>query len=185
MRSPNGAVVAELQNLARAVHRKLDRRLTLRRGEVTVSPFGRPARFKVRNSLDYARLVVGSDELEVLGALIERLRPDDLFWDVAGHLGLFSLHVVQAIGADRVIVFEPDPEYAARLRTDLDLNGLQAVRIQTCALTDKPRTDTLRTAGTSGPSWSLGNQTQHQPNACTSGWSAPIRRWPPDRTRRP
>ena len=61
----------------------------------------------------------------------ERVGPNDVFFDVGAHIGFFSI-CAGALGA-RVVAVEPCPRSAARLRTNVRLNGLDAVVVEAAA----------------------------------------------------
>jgi FkbM family methyltransferase len=67
--------------------------------------------------------VRGEPEIATQQALVERLRPGMIFYDLGANIGYFSLLAARLVGAGgRVYSFEPDAEVAARLRRNIELN---------------------------------------------------------------
>jgi len=65
-------------------------------------------------------------------------------YDIGAHIGIMTMFFSHAVGkVGRVIAFEPNPESCARLRQNLDLNGLKNVKVAKVGLGDKRETKTL------------------------------------------
>ena len=75
----------------------------------------------------------GYYEEEVLCAILENLKPGDVFWDVGANLGLHSLTVALTRKDVRVHAFEPNPSMAELIRSGTSLNHLQ-VEVEQIAL---------------------------------------------------
>ncbi|WP_290813404.1 FkbM family methyltransferase [Halovivax sp.] len=71
-------------------------------------------------------------ELAVLERLLDRVEPDDVFWDVGADKGLYAC-LVAAAGCDTVVAFEPHPVRRGELARNLRRNGRSA-RIRSEAL---------------------------------------------------
>ena len=97
---------------------------------------------------------LGHYEPEVQALLARRVRPADLVYDVGGHHEIFSICAAR-LGAS-VVVFEPSPANAARLRRNIELNGLPIGLVR------------LGVAGHHG----LGRADRHPGRVC-SGWRRP------------
>ena len=69
-------------------------------------------------------LAQGYYEEEVLEALREDLRPNDVFWDIGACLGLHALTVAKLHPAVRVWAFEPNPAMARLIRGAADENAI-------------------------------------------------------------
>jgi FkbM family methyltransferase len=80
------------------------------------------------------------------------LSPGDLFADVGANNGLYSLWAARLVGArGRVHAFEPDPDTAARLRRNAELNGFSQIEVHVRALGEREGTVRLhRWVGASG-----------------------------------
>ena len=82
----------------------------------------------------------GLHEFEDMAFVAHVLRPSDLFADIGANAGSYTVIAAGVAGA-RVIAIEPVPETIERLRANISLNGIEGqVRIEVCALTDKPGT---------------------------------------------
>lgn len=77
-------------------------------------------------------------ELEIL----ERaLTPDFVFVDIGANAGAYTLFVAQRVGpSGRIIAVEPHPTVRLRLQCNLELNGIDWVRVAPVALADSAGT---------------------------------------------
>jgi FkbM family methyltransferase len=80
-----------------------------------------------------------SEKLE-LTDIVERIRPDDVFFDVGANTGLYSLFVAKSEPSADVVAFEPYPPNAETLQRDTERNGLANVDIRAIALSDSEGT---------------------------------------------
>ena len=81
------------------------------------------------------RFVRGDHEPKKTGAIIEALRPNDVFWDVGAHVGYFSVIASRIVGRDGAVVsVEPSPVNLAYLRRNLRLNRVDNARVYALAL---------------------------------------------------
>jgi FkbM family methyltransferase len=73
----------------------------------------------------------------MLERAISSLKPGDVFLDVGGNLGMFTIFAAKAVGpAGRVIAFEPESVAFSRLKSNIELNGLQNVTALRLALSN-------------------------------------------------
>jgi FkbM family methyltransferase len=79
-------------------------------------------RFRVHSRAEYWRTDDFVDERPVLADLLAELSPDDVFYDVGANIGLYSCFAASRLCKGRVVAFEPHPETAERLRTNIALN---------------------------------------------------------------
>jgi FkbM family methyltransferase len=89
-------------------------------------------------------------------ALLDRLGPDGLFFDVGANVGPFS-HLAAAVGGWRVVGFEPTPDLAAAFRRIAEANQLDA-RLEELALGAAPGAAKLYLSDDSDSSNSLNPQ---------------------------
>jgi FkbM family methyltransferase len=72
----------------------------------------------------------GEVETATQKALVERLQPGMVFYDLGANVGFFSLLAARLVGAaGRVFSFEPDAEVAARLRRNIGLNEVSTITV--------------------------------------------------------
>lgn len=72
----------------------------------------------------------GTSEQPLQQALVEMLRPGDVFYDVGANVGFFTLLAARLVGPrGAVLAFEPNPRNAEVLRSNVALNGLANVKV--------------------------------------------------------
>ena len=95
-------------------------------------------RFKVSTRFEYegfAKYRTDPDRT-VLERFVKALRPDDVFWDVGAHVGVYSVLAAERLPSERVVAIEPHPENVERLRENLERNGRGAT-VRRLALDDE------------------------------------------------
>ena len=60
------------------------------------------------------------------GDLLNRLQPDDVFWDVGANVGIYTCFASAVLPPGHVVSIEPNPNNVARITENLRLNGLTA-----------------------------------------------------------
>jgi FkbM family methyltransferase len=106
----------------------------LSRGPVAF-PFVEGTRFLAERGMTGAsgNYYCGLHESEDMAFVLHFLRPGDVFYDVGANIGSYTL-LAAAAGAE-VQAFEPSPATAARLRRNVELNGIaDRVAVHECAL---------------------------------------------------
>ena len=129
--------------MARRLLRSLDRRMTQWRGETSVACGGLTGRFGVANKAEYKHVRGGLFERDVLARFLAALRPDDVVYEVGGHIGSWSVFIAQRVVNGSLYVFEPNAHNAAVNRANLTRNGLGRVRVVEAAAGDREGTATL------------------------------------------
>jgi len=82
------------------------------------------------DSLGFLAYIFGGFEPAELSALMARLSPGDVVFDVGANIGFHTTALAAAVGpSGRVLAVEPVPDNAARLRANLARNGLSNVQI--------------------------------------------------------
>ena len=80
---------------------------------------------------------LGIYELQIQSCLVRELRRGHVFYDVGANAGFFTLLGSQCVGpAGKVFSFEPLPENAASVRSQLELNAITNATVVTAAVTD-------------------------------------------------
>jgi FkbM family methyltransferase len=80
-----------------------------------------------RYEMDYLE---GDYEAPVEVTLLSNLRSGSVFYDVGGHIGVFSLIAARSLGVHgSVFVFEPDPSNVRRIKEHASRNQLDAIGI--------------------------------------------------------
>ncbi len=90
-------------------------------------------------------IALGRDEPLTMAAFLNKVRPDDVIFDVGAYLGLFTLRAARATSSHgRVVAFEPDPITAHSLRKSVELNELsERVTLVEAAVAETTGTTTL------------------------------------------
>jgi FkbM family methyltransferase len=129
--------IARWQWLGR-LHANLAVRLS-RTESVTVGPFR--VFVDPRDRVIAKKLILyGGYEQREIDLLCSLVQPGDCVLDIGANIGLYSLALSRAVGpAGRVIAFEPDPDNAALLRKNLDVNGCSNVTVIEDALGDESK----------------------------------------------
>jgi FkbM family methyltransferase len=97
-----------------------------------------------RIRISYCRRSV-SDSMNVIKYVRGHVDPGQLCVDIGAHIGAVSVAMWSRVGrTGRVISVEPDPQIAARLRANLELNGHPTAYVAQCAVTDRRETRQLR-----------------------------------------
>lgn len=78
-------------------------------------------------------------ERPVFDDLFANLRPDDVFFDVGAHLGVYTCLVGDVLEDGHIVAFEPHHSNAERLKENVDLNDINAT-IYRRALSDETGT---------------------------------------------
>ena len=97
------------------------------KGWRTVSAAGTRAKVHTENS--YTRSEVRYfllQEADVAGRFLNRLRPDDVFYDIGGNVGIYTVLAANILGGGRVIAFEPFPPNRRELGRNIALNDSDA-----------------------------------------------------------
>lgn len=108
--------------------RLLQLRYRLNSGTVERSVGGIESSFGVNSFREFLRVIDYQDEDFVIECLLERARPDDVFWDIGANIGTHSCYVGQKVG--RTIAVEPFPDNAKRARENCKLNSVEATIVK-------------------------------------------------------
>lgn len=128
--------------LARALHRSM-RASALARDpmrEVTMRD-GSRARWDLRDDAEAMACWLGEADDDVRDALLARVRPDAVVFDVGANVGWWTVPLARRLAraGGRVIAFEPVPANRARLEWAIAANAVGAnVLVAPVALGDKP-----------------------------------------------
>lgn len=89
---------------------------------------------RLHNRVEYNRAATLVGEREVVADLLAALEPDDVVWDVGANVGTHTCLAATMLPTGRVVSFEPHPDNAAVLSTNVEHNGFDHVSIQRVAL---------------------------------------------------
>ena len=78
--------------------------------------------FEVTTPVEEARVLRLGEEPDFLRLVLDDIKPGERLFDVGSCVGLYALHAARR-GA-KVVAFEPDPGYRARLERNIQINGL-------------------------------------------------------------
>lgn len=119
----------------------------------TASVAGVDATFPTR-TVEEAGTVRGLLRLEstMLTDLLCELEPDDVFWDVGAHVGIYSCFAANVLPEHRITAFEPLPENLVRLRTNLTYNDATPFTLD-CALSNESGTAQFDSPSFSRTDW--------------------------------
>jgi FkbM family methyltransferase len=85
--------------------------------------------FKPWGAQAYA-VLTGTHEIQVQQAIIRSARAGDVVWDVGANIGYLALIAARIVGpTGRVVAIEPDPQSAAAIRRNAQLNDLEQVEV--------------------------------------------------------
>jgi FkbM family methyltransferase len=91
------------------------------------------------NYVSYGIYFYGEYDAPMTQALTRLVHPGETVWDVGTERGWFSCLLAQLVGpTGRVDSFEAFPVNAARLRRNIELNGMDWVRTHQVAISDRP-----------------------------------------------
>lgn len=102
--------------------------------------------FKTESLTEFMRFRSLAGECSILDDLLCSLEADDIFYDIGANVGTYTCFVASKLGPHRTVAFEPEPENAAQLRANLELNNLEAEIIEV-ALSDFSGTVDLALSG--------------------------------------
>ncbi|QKY21771.1 FkbM family methyltransferase [Halolamina sp. CBA1230] len=108
--------------------RLLQLRYRLNSGTVKRSVGEIESSFNVDSFREFLRVTDYQDEDFVIECLLERVRPDDVFWDIGANIGTYSCYVGQKV--ERTIAVEPFPDNARRAQKNCQLNGIDATIVK-------------------------------------------------------
>lgn len=100
------------------------------------------ATFRVHSRAEYWRTQDFIGERFILADFLDELSTGDVFYDVGANIGLYSCFAASQLSSGRIVAFEPHPQTADRLRTNLSLNGDQ-FKVYQYALSDREGTMNL------------------------------------------
>ncbi len=109
--------------------------------------------FHVASDAENFRVERFGGEEEFTRMILDDLRPGEVLLDIGACIGFVTVHAA-ARGA-RVVAFEPDPGFRARLEENLRLNDLATVAVLPWAVSNERGTAVLYTEGIAGCSPSL------------------------------
>jgi FkbM family methyltransferase len=110
-------------------------------------------RFEIANDTESGRVIEHGFETEYTQRMLDFLEPEDVLFDVGSCVGLVAIHAAKR--CSKVVAFEPDPGFNARLKLNLSMNPGISIDVLEVALGDRDQTMILYTDGIAGNSPSL------------------------------
>lgn len=107
---------------------------------------GTTAQFRTETDRELRRVETLMEETDILEDILSTVTADDVFYDVGANVGVYTCVVGQRVR--RTVAIEPHGQTAARLRENVDLNGVDA-DVYEYALSDRSGTATLAHPGRS------------------------------------
>lgn len=106
-------------------------------------------RFQVLSRTEEGRINTYGNEREALELFLDRIKPEDVIFDIGASIGLYAVAAAARITQGHVYAFEPDPGNFARLQDNLRLNESTATAIG-WAVSDGPGKMILYSNGADG-----------------------------------
>ena len=108
----------------------------LHRGWHSLSMFGTIFKFQASSRIEVTQIdMQANTEREYVARLLDVIQPGDVIYDIGANIGYVSLVLgARAPHATRILAFEPDPDNAAHLRTNIHCNGVQNITVYEVAL---------------------------------------------------
>jgi FkbM family methyltransferase len=109
--------------------------LVKKRAITIPSGAGEGLRFNIAGqNIGYA---AGTNEMPVQMALVQCIRPGDVFYDIGANIGFFTVIAARLVGpGGRVYAFEPVPQNVSALRRNIRLNQFEQVQVMECAVSN-------------------------------------------------
>jgi FkbM family methyltransferase len=92
-------------------------------------------KFEITTEIETYRVEAYGGEKGFTALVLEALQSSSVLYDLGANVGLVTVHAARKCA--RVIAFEPDPDYRARLKRNLQLNDLANVQVIDWAVSDK------------------------------------------------
>ena len=94
---------------------------------------------------EHLSYLIGTAEPHLQRIIKEYVRVGDVVYDIGANIGYVSLSLAKRVGASgKVIAFEPVPQSIARLRGNLEINGLTNIEVLEIAASDRLGKATMR-----------------------------------------
>ncbi len=106
--------------------------LAVKLGYTTASipAINKKLKFHVSTRLEYNKVKDLDKEEKVLQCIMDKLKPDDIVYDVGGNIGLFAVPISSRLSAGgKIIIFEPVSCWADRLSENLSLNKVSNAEV--------------------------------------------------------
>ncbi len=84
------------------------------------------------------------NELPLLENVAEELKSDDVFWDIGGYIGVYSVLASSLLPAAQICTFEPIGENVERIQNNLRLNRAHGSTMLQVGITNETGTQQLR-----------------------------------------
>lgn len=107
-------------------------------------------KFEITNPTESFRIEKFGGEEKFTEMILSELKKSDVFYDIGANVGLVTIH--SGFLAQRVVSFEPDPEFRSRLELNIKLNNLSNIQVIPWAVSDCQGESQFFTDGVGGKS---------------------------------
>lgn len=111
-------------------------------GMATHSISNTEAKFHIKNTKEIRRFNKLRDERPIIADLLSEVNKDDVVYDIGANIGMYTCFLARQLPPEQVVAFEPHPANIKRLRSNLDLNNVNATIVE-LALSDTSGTTEL------------------------------------------
>lgn len=115
-------------------------------GSITHSINNQTIKFEVNSFSEFMRLQNFVNEKEVIEEVLCSIKPTDYFYDIGANVGSYTCFAASEVGKNRTVAFEPEANNLRSLKSNLELNDLDA-KVAKAALSDSSGTTELALAG--------------------------------------
>jgi FkbM family methyltransferase len=128
------------------------------------------ARMLVADQVEYARCLSFQEDQQIIHAILDRLAPGCVYWDIGASIGIYTVLTAKKVGpTGHIVAFEPEKRSFQRLQENIGHNRLTNVSAYNLALGSKTATMSLviTDVTSSGTHTLVGKKASTPPNGQT------------------